>query len=73
MVCRVTAVYEHLRTLWNDFCLWSQERHNQSQNLKQRESFTTWGIYECQVGYVDPSENPKWRISTRSRLRHSRT
>ncbi|KAI0009308.1 hypothetical protein F4779DRAFT_379221 [Xylariaceae sp. FL0662B] len=47
---RVIAVYKHLRTLWNDFCLWCQERRK------------PWAVWTCQVGYAEPSENPKWRI-----------
>ncbi|KAI0836030.1 hypothetical protein F5Y06DRAFT_299131 [Hypoxylon sp. FL0890] len=52
MAYRAKAVYEHLRTLWNDFCLWSRERQN------------PWGVWSCQIGYEDPSEDPAWRMKS---------
>lgn len=52
LVYRAKAVYGQLRTLWNDFCLWSKERQK------------PWGIWSCQVGYIDPSENPTWRMKS---------
>lgn len=48
---RVGAVYEHVRNLWNDFCLWSEER-----------SRKPWGKWSFQVGYMEPTENPTWRM-----------
>ena len=54
VVYRAKAVYEHVRTLWNDFCLWSKERQKPQQE--------PWGEWSGQVGYEDPSENPAWRL-----------
>ncbi|KAI5922991.1 hypothetical protein F4810DRAFT_711032 [Camillea tinctor] len=50
IIYRVIALYEQLRDIWNDFCIWSHERQN------------PWAKYTYQVGYADPSENPKWRM-----------
>lgn len=47
---RAKAVYELLRTFWNDFCLWSKERRD------------PWAAWSCQVGYAEPSGNPTWRM-----------
>jgi hypothetical protein len=49
---RAKTVYEHARTLWNEFCLWSEERRRHDD----------WAEWTCQVGYEDPRPNPAWRI-----------
>ncbi|OTB02319.1 hypothetical protein M426DRAFT_322746 [Hypoxylon sp. CI-4A] len=55
IVCRTKAVYSHLQTLWNDFCLWSEERQKKAQQKP-------WGVWSCQCGFEDPSPKPQWRM-----------
>ena len=50
MIYRAKAVYECIRNTWNDFCLWSKQRQE------------PWGVWSCQIGYAEPSENPTWRM-----------
>ncbi|KAI1328820.1 hypothetical protein F5Y16DRAFT_143722 [Xylariaceae sp. FL0255] len=57
IIYRAHSVYETLRNLWNDFCLWSKERREPG------------GVWSCQIGYEDPSRNPKWRMKSTIEIR----
>ena len=59
---RAKVVYGPLRTLWNDFCLWAQER----------QQLEPWGVWSCAVGYEEPGEDPTWRMKCITNVQDSR-
>lgn len=65
LLWRVQAALSHLRDLWNDFCLWSDQRRfplpRTSGGLDSRQRWNGPRAAQIQIGYERPS-SPGWRI-----------
>lgn len=63
------AIFNNFRDLWNDFCLWSSQRQHRelepsppALNLEEQMRWRGLRAAQYQIGYQDPSPDPKWRM-----------